>query len=175
MALPGIPQTFAIESAQDMAEKLNWEVEAYREEADLQPKLWRAFNCAVTAWHISDWLWKERQAANLPVSEVSMFQAKMQAQSRYLRMCKHIATASKHSGVDRRPDPTIQVIVRAKGDHEDLTISETDHTRHWEIIISDAIGEADALEVFLGAQQFWDHEIRADEIRSDPDRFAPID
>jgi hypothetical protein len=65
MALPGVPQTFAVENAQDMSEKLWWEIEAYRDEPDLQPKLWRAFNCAVTAWHISDWLWKERRDAGL--------------------------------------------------------------------------------------------------------------
>src|SRR4029077_9030324 len=45
-------QTFAVENALDMSNKLMWEIEAYRDEPELTPKLWRAFNCAVTAWHI---------------------------------------------------------------------------------------------------------------------------
>jgi hypothetical protein len=49
MGLPGVPQTFPFGNARDMAEKLCWEIEVYRDETDLQPKLGRAFNCAVTA------------------------------------------------------------------------------------------------------------------------------
>jgi hypothetical protein len=87
MALPGVPQSFAVENAQDMAEKLLWEIEAYRIEPDLQPKLWRAFNCAVTAWHISDWLWKERRDAGLDVGKVGEFKTAIQERSRELGLC----------------------------------------------------------------------------------------
>ena len=171
MALPGIAQTFAVENARDMSEKLWWEIEAYRDEPDLQPKLWRAFNCAVTAWHISDWLWKERVDAGLTVGDVFKFQNKMQARSRELRLCKYIATASKHKGVDRSPDPTIQVIVRAKNTQEEGV--PIDHSSHWEVMISDASGESDALGVFYKAYEFWNTEIFADERCHDPARFAP--
>jgi hypothetical protein len=175
MALPGVPQTFAVENAQDRSEKLWWEIEAYRDEPDLQPKLWRAFNCAVTAWHISDWLWKERRDAGLDVGDLLKFQNTMQNRSRELRLCKHIATASKHRGVDRRRDPTIRVIVRSKDTAGGTSSAEIDHSQHWEIMISDQSGESDALEVFFKAQQFWDAEIHDDERRRDPDQSAPED
>jgi hypothetical protein len=55
MAIPGVPQTFAVENASGMIEKLNWEIEGFAHEQDIQQKLWRGFNCAVTAWHITDW------------------------------------------------------------------------------------------------------------------------
>jgi hypothetical protein len=170
MALPGVRQTFAVENARDMTEKLWWEIGAYQKETDLQPKLWRAFNCAVTAWHVSDWLWRERRDAGLFQGDVMKFQAMMQDRSRDLRFCKHIATASKHAGV-RKPDLTIQVDVRAKDTPEQVPFAEIDHTQHWEIVISDSSGEYDALEVFFKAQEFWDAEIRDDERRSAAAQF----
>ena len=173
MALPGIPQTFAVENALDMSNKLMWEIEAYRDEPELTPKLWRAFNCAVTAWHISDWLWKERRDEGLDVGSLSRFQKTMQARSGALRLCKHIATASKHGGVDRSPDLSIRVTIRAKNSAEELSFAEIDRSQHWEITICDHSGESDAIQVFWKALEFWDAEIRTDETRRDPDRFAP--
>ena len=173
MALPGVPQTFAVENAKDMVDKLWWEIEAYREELDLQPKLWRAFNCSVSAWHVSDWLWKQRQAEGLEIGDLISFQSDVQARCRALRLCKHIATASKHGGVDRRFDPTIEVTVRGKETPGEIPISDIDNSKHFEIMISDADGELDALQVFYEAEAFWDGEIRQDERRREPDRFAP--
>ena len=86
MALAGVPQTFAFESARDMAEKLDWEIELYRREEDLQPKLWRAFNVAVTAWHISDWIWKKRKEAGKSVGKIEKFQEDVQRRSRALNL-----------------------------------------------------------------------------------------
>ena len=175
MAIPGVPQTFAVETAQDMSEKLWWEIEAYRGEPDLQPKLWRAFNCAVTAWHISDWLFKQRQTEGVEVGTLIDLQNDVQRRSRALKLCKHIATASKHGGVDRRFDPTIRVIVAAKITAEKVPFEEIDRSQHWEIAISDGDGETDALQVFYKAYEFWDREILIDERRLDPDRFVQED
>jgi hypothetical protein len=160
MALPGVPQTFAIEDAKAMTEKLWWEIETFRDEQNLEHKLWRAFNCAVTAWHIIDWLWKERRRDDRwKVGKLEKFQETMERRSRELRLCRFIANASKHGGVDRKPDPTIQVTVKAK----DMPPSsdEVDDSRDWEIVISDRRGEQDALQVFYKVQSFLDHEVRA--------------
>jgi hypothetical protein len=97
----------------------------------------------------------------------------MQDRSRELRLCKHIATASKHSGVDRWPNLTIKVIVRAKDTPEEIPFPQIGHSQDWEIIIVDERGECDALTVFYKAQAFWEAELHADNRRSYPERFAP--
>ena len=176
MALPGVPQTFAIESARDLTDKLWWSIEEYRTEPELQPKLWRAYDCAVTAWHISDWIWRERSEAGLDVGTVTAFQNSLQAQSRVLRLCKYIATASKHAGVDRKQDPTIEVTVTPKPSNvevESSNFSLVDRSQDWDIIISDSHGTMDALAVFYAAQTFWEAEVFRDERRQDPGRFQP--
>src|SRR5690242_6134735 len=53
--------------ARDMVEKLWWEIEGFRDERAF--KLWRAFNCAVTTWHLTDWLWKGRKADGCDAAE----------------------------------------------------------------------------------------------------------
>jgi hypothetical protein len=107
MALPGVPQTFAIEDARDMADKLYWEIREYDAEIELEKKLWRGFNCAVTAWHITDWLWRECDEEQT----LAEFQQEMIQKCPALLSCRYIANASKHGGVDRNPIDSIQVIV----------------------------------------------------------------
>jgi hypothetical protein len=159
MALPGRRQTFAIENAEEMTEKLWWEIEAFREEQTLEHKLWRAFNCAVTACHVTDWLWKERAEQGREVGRLGQFQSAIEDRCRELRLCRHICNASKHAGVDRDYDPSIEVIVRAN----DLPVApdEVEQSRHWEIVISDHGSERNALMVFYGAYGFWVREVRA--------------
>jgi hypothetical protein len=158
-----------------MAQKLDWETDLYRRERDLQPKLWRAFNVAVTAWHMSDWVFIERRDAGVLSGQVQDFQIDVQARCRALRLCKHVATASKHYRVERKPDPSIKVIVQANETPIADDMSDVDDARHWDIVILDDTGPTDALAVFYAAQAFWDAEIRDDERRSEPDRFASED
>jgi hypothetical protein len=165
MALPGVPQTFAVEDARDLANKLWWEIEAFRKEECLDHKLWRAFNCAVTAWHITDWLWKERCTDGQNVGKLRQFQKAIQDQCKELRLCKHIANASKHGGVDpdRGYDAAIQVIVRwAK--ETPVAFKDIEQSQHWEIMISDHGHECDALHVFYKALEFWEREVRRPEL-----------
>ena len=158
-----------------MADKLDWEIDLYRREQDLQPKLWRAFNVAVTAWHISDWIWTQRKEAGMSAGELPDFQRDVQARCRALRLCKHVATASKHCGVDRKPDPSIRVVVQANVFSSADDFSDVDDSKHWDVIILDDAEQTDALAVFYEAQTFWDAEIRTDERRQNPELFASED
>ena len=166
MALLGVAQTFAVESSSDMVEKLWWEIEGYSSEIKLQPKLWRAFNCAVTSWQISDWLWKERKSAGLVATQLQQFQAALLEQSRVLRMCKHLANASKHGGVDRAFDKSINVQVCANEPLGEVRFEDIGQAKHWKIIVTDADGKQDALDVFQQAYTFWQNELMANP--SDP-------
>jgi hypothetical protein len=159
MALPSVPQTFAVEDAKDMVEKLWWEIESFRDEVNLEHKLWRAFNCAVTAWHITDWLWNEVCGDAGVSRDLAQFQTAVQDRCREVRLCRHIANASKHGGVDRGYDPEIEVIVEAKD--EPVPFEEVGHSQHWEIIISDHGSKTDALVLFYRVYQFWNHEVLA--------------
>src|SRR6202035_152627 len=58
--LPGEPQTFAFRNSLDMLAKLRWEIDGLRTESGhpgWQEVAYRAFNCAITAWSLADWLW----------------------------------------------------------------------------------------------------------------------
>jgi hypothetical protein len=155
MALPGVPQTFAIENAREMADKLDWEIEKYDNEIDQQKKLWRGFNCAVTAWHIIDWLWREQKEKGEP--KLRNFRTERKKECWALLPCQYIANASKHSGVDRNKNDSIKVVVRPKG--TDLgdwpqAILESQKSAHWEIVIITPQGETDALQIFRIVHQY---------------------
>ena len=158
MALPGIPQAFAVEDAKELTQKLWWEIEAYRDEPSLQSKLWRAFNCAVTAWCITDWVWKEQHKAK--GMKEDDWQKLAQSRCLELRLCKYIANASKHGGVDRSPDSTINVIVRAT-DAPASSSDDVSHSSHWEIMVSNNSGDQDALKVFYKVHDFWMSQVYA--------------
>lgn len=155
MALPGVPQTFAVEDARDMVDKLYWEIEEYNNETNLPKKLWRGYNCAVTAWHITDWLWREAKGEQT----LSEFQAAMIKKCPDLLPCRYIANALKHGGVDRNQNDSIQVVVRATeaelGDCPQA-ILESQKSKHWEIVIIRPDGETDALRIFYSVQTYWD-------------------
>lgn len=155
MALPGVPQTFAIEDAADMVNKLAWEIDGLRDEPEIERKLWRAFNCAVTAWHVTDWLWRERGEGHT----LSVFQAGLIERCPALLACRYITNASKHGGVDRNPNDTITVRVEASDD--DLgdwpqAILQSTRSHHWSLVIRTPEGEVDALVLFDRVRQFWD-------------------
>jgi hypothetical protein len=162
MALPGVPQTFAVENAQDMADKLYWEIEEYRNETDIQKKLWRGFNCAVTAWHITDWLWHEQKGEQTLLE----FQNERVRECCALLTCRYIANASKHRGVARNKNDDIQVVIRATeielGDWPQ-TILESQKSDHWEIVIITPQDETDAHQIFHIVQQYWDTLLKSRE------------
>jgi hypothetical protein len=65
MTLPARPQTFALETAWDVYAKLEWEIDGLKAAPlNQNPRelAYRAFNCAVTAWQLSDWVWEEMTA-----------------------------------------------------------------------------------------------------------------
>ena len=163
MALPGIPQTFAVQNSWEMVDKLWWEIEEYRDEVELQKKLWRAFNCAVTAWHICDWIHKELTEARAPgISGLTTFQNYLRENCRSLHVCRYLATASRHRGVRDHPDESIQVLVESKYPDRNVDIQEIDRSQHWKVTIKDGADSKDALLVFYETESFLQRLVMID-------------
>ena len=101
MALPARSHTFALETCRDVLGKLEWEIDGLEQEQDMPALAFRAFNCAVTAWHLSDWVWKalggRRRAWG---DDEENFKRDCRDKCPALAHCWLIANASKHGGID---------------------------------------------------------------------------
>jgi hypothetical protein len=160
MALPSRDQTFAYESCRDLVEKLDREIDRYCEVSgndDTGDNLLTlvhqltdsAYNAAVTAWHICDWVFNDlnlEQRRELGLRTLTKLQDHVKNQCRALYLCRYAATASKHWLVERNPDPTVKVVVG----HED----------GWTIYFVDDGKKISAEQVFMAARDFWDQFIR---------------
>lgn len=119
MALPGVPRTFALENCRDVLDKLMWEIEGFQKESpqDVAALAYRAFNGAVTAWHVLDWIWHDltdEQRAALDVEKLIDLQNLARRQCRALHLCRQVATASKHRVITAYPDTNVNTAVSAK-------------------------------------------------------------
>src|SRR5713101_5536257 len=120
MPLPGREQTFAYESCRDLLDKLEREIDRYRtsvrDDAGVEELKDIAFNAAVTAWHLSDWVFNDltpAQRRKLGFNKPSDLQKYARENCRALYLCRYAATASKHWAVDSHRDPNVQVVVTA--------------------------------------------------------------
>src|SRR5207253_11541 len=80
---------------------------------------YHAFNCAVTAWHMTDWIWQTATAEDRAYllsklaapatgkSNFGAFTGELVKRHRVLHICRQIATGSKHKIVERNPDPDV--------------------------------------------------------------------
>ena len=105
-------------------EKLRWELNNLfcRQRYDIAVCSYHAFNCAVTAWHVTDWLWQDISSSlelKTKMQEKNMnswtkceeFQHYVRENCRALRLCYQIATGSKHCLMERKPDSTISAVI----------------------------------------------------------------
>jgi hypothetical protein len=166
MALPGREQTFAFENCRDVLEKLSREVERYAEldqkGNDLDAMKDTAFNVAVTAWHLCDWVFNdmtEAQRDSLSIHSPTQMQEYARHECRALHICRQAATASKHWEVRRYRDPNVAIVVTAPPDPPDLGTESSAPPVYvlprWHIYIIDGNKVHPAGEVFSRAEEFW--------------------
>jgi hypothetical protein len=167
MALPAAPHTFALENCRSLLDKLEWEIERLHHEAK-QPDpgadewgalvshvdalKYGAFNSAVTAWSLSDWVFEDRETGKgrKPTGKgLKAFQDECRSRSDALRFCHLIANGSKHGGVDRKKK--IDAEVWSDGNR-------------WRITITYAGQKHDAVAVFHQALDFWTNLINSEQI-----------
>jgi hypothetical protein len=156
MPLPTRHQTF-FETCREVLEKLDREIDRYRDvagtEDELDPERLlqlvnqlkdSAFNAAVTAWQLNDWVFNElsaEQRKRLDLEKLSDLQQQAREQCRALHLCRQVATASKHWAVNQHPDPNIRIVITADGG--------------WRIDFLDGHTTIPADQVFTAARDFW--------------------
>lgn len=107
-----------LENPVDLLSKLQWEVDQLGVPVDQEAVAsYRAFNCAVTAWSICDWVWnaaapdlRERFRAESPNPNANGSEplaSLLRKQSRELAICQQLANGSKHFILDRHNDAIV--------------------------------------------------------------------
>jgi len=119
----GPGEVFGLATPHHMLMKLYWEVAALEKAISdskppiIDPTIYHAYNCAVTAWHCADWAWNSADLEGQQIllrtvgsdgnSENEFFDA-VCVQSREVYACRRIANGSKHMKL-RSADPSIKV------------------------------------------------------------------
>jgi hypothetical protein len=176
-------QVFALATPAHMLEKLWWEIEQLKRSLEPDDRYrisgvatYHAFNCAITSWHITDWVWesfgaKERQhlaqrlngAFDVTAKDaLTKFQDVLRAKHRSLHICWQIATGSKHKNIGK-PDPVIKVeeIWVNQSQAGIMRCGEPLGWHRQDLIVYDDEKKRRAVEVFEEAADCWDRELRS--------------
>jgi hypothetical protein len=108
------PKAFAIDSSRDMLEKLKREIERLSGSIIRQEVVDHGLNAAMTAWHLTDWTWREIKdstprlrnltaRAGRPIRELKQFQAFVKRNCTELANCEGIAVSTKHFAFSKLP------------------------------------------------------------------------
>ncbi|MBY8952679.1 hypothetical protein J1G36_12320 [Pseudomonas carnis] len=104
---------FGARCLDDMVWKLVWEIQnlereersttgPFKQEKEAE---FAAFNCAISAWHILDWVWKtcsqEQKKQVSPTGTFKDFKAAMAAECQSLLICQTLCNSSKHASPGR--------------------------------------------------------------------------
>jgi hypothetical protein len=177
--LPEPPgQVFMLATPAHMLTKLHWEIYSLRKALTEKPEhighthapAYCAFNCAVTAWHLADWVWKassvDRRAdilASLGTTaandrkDFGKFQTAIRNKSRALHICRQLATGSKHMNVTDYPDPSVRAEMRWEREPARVgKMRSGDPFAGYRLVVSDNGVERAAIEVFESAFKDWE-------------------
>jgi len=105
-------KVFELSSSRDLLEKLGWELDNLdlRQPYDIAVCQYHVFNCAVTAWTVTDWLWKDispelrvklRDKNGKPLKDRKDFRGYVSAACPALELCRQIANGLKHGQFER--------------------------------------------------------------------------
>jgi hypothetical protein len=160
-----------------MLTKLGWEIAGLRSALSAPIKegaepAYHAFNCAVTAWHMSDWVWRSATAEDraellsklaAPATGKGSFAAftgELVKQHRVLHICRQIATGSKHKIIERDPDPDVRAEEQWHAGCRIWSVGGGSITYYVSLMIRDGKIWLPALKVFEEAAQTWDRLLR---------------
>ena len=109
-------KSFELRDTRDILEKLQWELNNLfcRQRHDIKACQYHAFNCAVTAWHVTDWLWQDISPAlkcDLQLRQCKEFQDYVRKDCPALNLCHQIANGSKHCLLEHQPNSTISTVI----------------------------------------------------------------
>lgn len=166
--LPEIPdrlrQSFGVSTAVHLFHKAAREVVAFNECDDYLRSADHAFNACLSIWHLVDWTFKnaneddkERLAAQLGMEIVKQSDLAIAVQKACYanRICRVMATASKHVEVDKFPDETIQTYVNL---YEQVIDGDERYLFRWAVSFEGDVIEAS--KMLADAISFWERLFR---------------
>ncbi len=176
-----IENVFAMSEPQHMLSKLLWEIDELTQSQSVwvdnetfPSPIFRGWNAAVTAWHITDWLWAAKpeirsklgtthgfvfEETNSGIRKgLEKFQEAVAIRDRALYICREIANGSKHMR-RTKSDPTIKAkaVWREAIERVGLVVPG-DLVLGLEI--SDGDKTKDALQWFIDAFGYWENLFR---------------
>src|SRR5215471_17474127 len=176
---PTPPKTLAMQSSRDMLEKLKREIDRLAGSIIRQEILDHGLNAAMTAWHLTDWAWREIQgstrlptltaSAGAPIRELKQFQELVKRNCAELAYCEGIAISTKHFTFSKLPVFSTKVTERFKINPDPIG-KDGGATRHQfsptgetitytaqaaELWITDGGSLTSAAEVLEHAFQWW--------------------
>jgi hypothetical protein len=179
--LPEPPdQVFMLVTPAHMLTKLHWEIYSLRKALSEKPEhighthapAYCAFNCAVTAWHLADWVWKgssEDRRANILAllgttagndrRDFGKFQTAIRSRSRALHVCRQLATGSKHMTVTDYPDPNVRAEMRWETEAArvgGMRAGDPLAVFRYRLVVLDKGVERAAVDVFADAFRDWE-------------------
>jgi hypothetical protein len=168
---------FAMATPHHLLLKLHWEIkqlrasmEGERRLADTHAPAYHAFNCAITCWHLTDWVWEsaDEERRRLISSDfeselrkIEDFQAALRVRHRSLHICWQIANGSKHFKL-RKTDPAIktdQVWEYRPAMAGRMQAGEPLGSYRYRLSLSDNGKRIEALEMFDEAMRIWEREL----------------
>jgi len=173
------PKTLAMQSSRDMLEKLKREIDRLAGSIIRQEIVDHGLNAAMTAWHLTDWAWREIQSstrlptltasAGAPIRDLKQFQELVKRNCAELAYCEGIAISTKHFAFSKLPVFSTKVTERFKigqvpiskdgvaTPHQFSPIGEniTYTAQAAELWITDGRSLAPAAEILENAYQWW--------------------
>jgi hypothetical protein len=175
-----LDSVFMMSNPGHMLAKLYWEVRNLHRALECAPEnlgevhaaAYIAFNCSVTAWHLTDWVWttatktdREQLLSRLGLAvsgddkkDFSRFQSELRERYRALHIARQIATGSKHTKVTVHPDPKVRTkmqwdVHRARVG--ELTAGSALSIFRYGLLVSDDGKERPAIDVFEETVRVW--------------------
>lgn len=166
-------KVFHLACAGHLLSKLCWEVAALERSLARQSDemfnhttaAYHAFNAAVTAWHMTDWVWDElttemrgqlAKSLGSVLSEKKQFQNALVRQCRGLHICRQIANGSKHKTLTHE-DPQVRAAI--EWTREPMTcnsgVDEPIARFHYRLEVSDGATTLDAINLFTDVARYW--------------------
>lgn len=173
------PKTLAMQSSRDMLEKLRREIDRLAGSIIRQEIVDHGLNAAMTAWHLTDWAWREIQGstrlptltarAGAPIRDLKQFQELVKRNCAELAYCEGIAISTKHFAFSKLPVFSTKVTERFKIGpvpiskdgvatlHQFSPIGEniTYTAQAAELWITDGRSLTPAAEILENAYQWW--------------------
>jgi hypothetical protein len=174
-------QVFMLATPAHMLTKLHWEIYSLRKSLSEKPEhighthapAYCAFNCAVTAWQLADWVWNacpaDRRAELLALlgtaitgddrKDFTNFQTAIRNKSRALHICRQLATGSKHMIVTKHRDPNVRAEMRWESEPAragQMRAGDPLAVYHYRLVVSDKGIERAAIDVFTDAFKDWE-------------------